>query len=360
MANIDSDVTVNVYSGGSAVSAQGFNLLVVSSGVTFPGEYVREYTDTQGMLDDTYVDDGTYDAVSTYFFGQDVHPQKVKIGKVTDFSSLSTDLDAIKTEDDDFYYVVCLDYDQVDATNTACAAWCAANDRMAGIQSSSSDILANTPGNVFGAIKALNNGSTYMVYHDDDHLFAALAWAAYKTALDPDDGSTTWDKIELTGVDASEGAATVMTAAEYANVLANGGNSVVLFKKKAVMSPGKLADGTFIDAKISRDWAKARIGEAVAQLFIDASARNEKIPYNSVGIAQIEQVVAKTLANGAPPKMPKKNSHFDEGSIWTKAPSMDDVTTAQVAARQLPAVRAGADISGAIQSVTFNIYLPEA
>jgi hypothetical protein len=132
------------------------------------------------------------------------------------------------------------------------------------------------------------------------------------------------------------------------------------FKGSAVFSPGKLADGSFSDTRISKDWVAARMAERVSQVLLNASAQNRKVPFNAIGLALMEGELKDQLDSGAPPRMDPMVAHFDPGTVWTSVPSMDDVSAQDKANRTMPAIQGGAVLSGAGQSVTFNIYLPDA
>jgi hypothetical protein len=356
VANIDTNVTVNVYSEAAGVTYADYtNICLLSTGATFAGPLVKEYTSQTAVAADVELNAATILAAS-FFFAQPNHPKTLRIAKITAYTAFETELPVILASFPEIKAVATLD--RTKANLLELAATCATYKILCAIQSKDVDILTNVAGNTFVTIKALSNGYGFGIFHDDDAVAADLAWlAAALGGGGPDIRSFPSAYMTLVGVDVSQGAAALMTAAELTAIQTAGGNTYTSFKGLPVCYPGKLFNGDFIDERITASWVGSRIEEAVAQHLVDAAAAKRKVPMNDVGIAEIEGVVREVLERGAPPRMDARQSHFTQNSIGVTVPSQDDITTAQKASRTLPALTAWAEKAGAASIITINVYL---
>jgi hypothetical protein len=356
MANIDTNVTVNVYSGAAGVNYADYtNICLLSTGATYAGALVHEYTSQAQVAADAEVDAAT-ELAASFFFAQPNHPKTLRIAKITAYTAFETELPillaafpAIKA--------VCT-CDRTKANLIELAATCATYKILFAIQSSDADILTNVAANTFITIKALLNDYGFGIYHDTNAHAADLAWLASQLGGGgPDVRSFPSEYMQLTGVDQSQGAAAVMTNTELAAIIAAGGNTYCDFKGLSVCWPGKTFAGNFIDERITASWVGSRIDEAVAQRRVNAAAAKRKIPMNDVGIAEVAGVAAEVMERGAPPRMDEAQAHFNRDSIVSVSPSATDITAANKAARTLPAFTISATKAGSADVFTFNVYL---
>jgi hypothetical protein len=352
----NSDIVVNVYGDGARPATRNLTMIcIASTGATFDatGE-VRSYGGPGELDVDTDLSAALI-AFAKQFFAQPVHPPTLKISMVSAYTAFETDLALAVAYDPDIFAFVTDDRTKANLAEFATA--CVTVDRIGVIQCGDAEIYAGTTGNAIEVLKAANNGRVFGVYHDDDLVAADLCWLAYKLGLSPDDGSTTFDKVALTGVDLAEGASGPLTAAEYAAIKADNGNSIITFGGIAVARSGLLGNGDFIDAAISRMWAKIRMKEALTARALLLSAQNRKFPYDETGIAELRGVGLEVLQRGEPPRMQPSAAHFVQGSTFVNAPDLTKISAAVKATRVLPAFTAGGVLSGSIETVTWNVYL---
>lgn len=355
----NSDIIVNVYGDGARPATRNLTMIcLASAAATFDavGE-VRSYGGP-GELD---ADTDLTAALRTHakqFFAQPVHPPTLKIASLSatlPYTHFETELALILAYDPDIFAFVTDDRTKANLAEFATA--CVTVDRLGAIQCGDAEIYAGTTGNAIEALKAANNGRVFGVYHDDDLVAADLCWLAYKLGLSPDDGSTTFDKVALTGVDLAEGAAGALTSAEYNLIKDDNGNSIITFGGVAVARSGLLGNGDFIDAAISRMWAKIRLKEAIIARALLLSAQNRKFPYDETGIAELRGVGLEVLQRGEPPRMQASAAHFVQGSTFVNSPDLSKISAAVKATRALPAFTAGGILSGSIETTTWNVYL---
>jgi hypothetical protein len=357
MDTANTDVVVNVYTDGAKSQRRNLtNICVCSDGATFDND-VGTYASSGELDDDSAHLDAACIAFCKQFFAQDLHPPQLKIGKCTNYTSFETRLAALIDADPDIFAFVC--EDRTKANLAEFGAACTSVDRIGLIQCGDAEILAGTGGNALNVLKTTLNSRVAGIYHDDDLVAADLAWLAYKLALSPDDGSCSFDKAALNGIDLAIGASVPITSTEWGFVLADNGNSCVQFGGVPVMRKGTLGNGQFIDQAISRMWAKIRVYEAIVDALLAKSARNENFAYNEHGIAELQGVALRTLQLGEPPQMQPGRAHFNKGSCFVNAPNYATISAAVKATRALPAFTCGAQFAGSIQSCTFNIYLAE-
>jgi hypothetical protein len=358
MDTTTTDIIVNVYGSGAAASRANLtNICLVSTGSTHTALEVNSYYSYQDVLADTLIDAPTR-AIAAQFFALPVHPPVLKIAAMADYTTFETSLAAILQADPDIFAFVTPDRTKANLIEFAAA--CATVHRLGLVQAKDAAIYLGTAANLALTIQAALNPFCGCVYHDDDACAVDLAALGYKLALSPDDGSCNFDKTALVGQDLAAGVAGPLNATEWGFITTADANSIVNFGGVPVFRPGTLGSGDFIDTAISKLWAETRLREALAQRFISAAAANEKIPYNAWGIAQLEGVARKTLELGCPPNMRPQAAHFNPGSVYVTAPTEAAQTAALKLTRVLPAFTCGAVLSGAIQSVTFNVFLPTA
>jgi len=346
----DNDITVNIFGDAQGVRRASFGLIMHSTEDVEAGftELYRIYESPSAAQQDADLSAGAKTAVANFFSqpsGQ--RPRKVGIAAVT-YASLGTDLDAllaaVSGTEDVFYGVTC--EDRTKATQLLLAAWTLANaPSLSVLQSLDSDILAGTAGNLFETVNGLTNGRSAGIWHDTDAEHADLAWIAQILGPDPDNqASVAYDKT-LAAVGSVD-----VTAAEKTTVLGYGGNLHLTLKSVNATGPGTLFSGTtdFIDELITKDWFQARLEEGLAQLKLDMSQRNSKIPYTNEGLVMIQNVIEGVFARGV------SAGHFLAGSLVVDRPDISDISSAVIASR-IATMGATVTSAGGIKDITLNI-----
>jgi hypothetical protein len=343
-ASWNPDVTVNVLSNAQAVERASFGIAAICTAELEAGftETYRLYESNSDAQEDKDLKDDAKAAVAA-FYSQTLHPKSVAVVKVV-YATLATSLDAYLAAvpaADEAYCYFCDDFTL--AYQNALADWCLANSKLAAIQSEDAAILDDTAGNLFEILYDDDaNGRAFGYYHDATE-YAALAQAAVGLSADPDQTASVWYDKTLTGITPE-----VITTAQKAAVLSNKGNLVLRLMGVSATGHGTLFDGNYIDTLISKDWLKARIGEAVAQLKLDLSNRNQKIPYTNAGLAMIEAVIRGVCKRG------ERIGHFAEGSTVITVPDISDVDPADIIARACT-IPVTVTLSGGILTCTINV-----
>lgn len=336
-------VIVNISSSPGAVTRQGFGIPAhatedVGAGFT---ERIRFYTTNTAAQEDTDLDPAAKVAAAT-FFSQEPRPPILAIVRVA-YATLGADLDEVRAENDSWYGLDLQSRVKVDIL--AAALWTEANEKLFLGQTSDADVLAATPGNVMETLKGLAYKRTACIYHATDTANAALAWFTKKLAADPDVQVTMWKAATLSGITPD-----VITDTEKTNVLDENGNVYLTMGGIGGTGEGTLADGNFIDTRISKDWFKARLQERTTQLVLDLSNTNRKIAYDSEGIATVENILRSQAQTG------ERLKHFRADATTYQIPLLEDIDPADITARELT-LGATVILAGAIQKVIFNIVV---
>lgn len=341
-ANWDFEVTVNVYNDAQPVRRRNFGLLMwatedVEAGFTNLYELYNSNSEVQ--LDDKL--SATTKAAGAAFYSQTVHPRQWGVAKVT-YASLGTDLTTLAAAFGGFYGVACAD--RTNTTQNALADWTLANDRLAIVQSSDSDILAGTALNLFETLNGDNNGRAAGIWADDNTEYQDAGWAAMGLSPDMDTQSSVWYDRVLSGFTAAD-----VTTAQQTTVTGYGGNLFLDFYGVDKTSPGTLFTLDFIDNLVINDWFRARAEEAIAQLKLDQVAQNSKIPYTNRGLAMIEDRIRSVYNTGV------AAGHFSpDEPLVMDVPDISEVSAADITARQAT-LSATIIRAGAIKDITLNV-----
>lgn len=347
-ATFDINAVVNILSGAPAVEGAVFNVpLTVHNDVTFTAALVRSFTSSADANADSEMSAASKAAVAAAF-QQEPRIGLVKVGKATDvttpYDDLDADLDAILAEDSGWYG---LNVDTRDeASILDAAAWTEANDRLYAAQTSDAPVLVATAGNVLEDLQGFGYDRTMSLWHAEDLEHASMAWLAHRLVHDPDLTSTIWVYAGLTGVLLQD-----LTTTEAGNVEGQNGNWFGTFKGLRVIGKeGILASGNFIDTRITKDWFKQRGEERLAQALADQVARGSKHPFEDEGINALVGEIRGLAEKG------ERLNHFRAGSTVIQQPLVEDIDTADVAARQLN-ISGETILAGAVQKTTFNFAI---
>lgn len=248
-----------------------------------------------------------------------------------------TELDECLAEDSGWYGLF-IDPAIDDDISELVAAWADSNKRLFIAQSSDVGILAATTTDIAAHLKAQSRRHAAVCYHSDEDEFLAGAWLAMVLAADPDEQATIWAYKTLSGI-----ASDAMTSTQKTNALGKNANVYLPFYGTPATWPGRAGDGQPLDIVVTLDWVDARISEAAAQLFLNYSAQNLKIPYTDKGIVLLENTVRDVLGRG------ERVGHFTPGSVTVNSPSASEVAAVDKAARHL-SMNWIAEASGAIET----------
>lgn len=253
----------------------------------------------------------------------------------------STELDAMLANDDTWYAFTIDSHAKADIL--AAAAWAETNKKLFLGQTSDADALTG-PNDVLEDLNDLSYLQSGCCWHSRNDRFFAFSWIAKTLAADPDEKTTIWAYKTIAGIESDKDN---VSTTEKTYILSKEGNVYLPFFGTPVAGMGRVAIGHPIDIIITLNWTEARVAEAIAQLFVDASNRNEKVPFTDVGITMVQAVVEDVMKTG------ERVEHFTPESTVVTVPALDEVLPADKAARLLRLSFTG-ELAGAIEKATVN------
>lgn len=325
-------VSVTITRQTKAVSQKGFGMPLILS--TEQAQAYKEYAGDEALasIGTDYGEASETYKVAASILGQTPRPEKVAVyGFVyggTTPAELSTELNTLQLEHDDWFYLVATE--QGDPEITELSTWVKAQEKLY-FASTSVTTLAAT----------LQNQNAIILVHDKPEQYPAEAWAGYGAPQEV--GSFTWTFKTLNGI--TPALYDVTTIAEIED---NNASAYIKEGGVNITSKGVTTSGDYIDIMQSQYYLKARMIENVFGLL----ARSPKVPFTDAGISLIVAEVEKTLKDG-----------FNNGIIADEdgkplfevsAPTRSEVSTNDKANRTLPDVNWTATIAGAVESVKIN------
>lgn len=299
LVNTIFNIVVNL--GAPGVTRQGFGtILIIGPNAAF-SERIRFYESAAELLAD--VDAGIDDTDPEYLAAAVIEANGVRrfaVGKkLVGDADYGVALDAIVAESNDFYAIVCTSRTEADID--AIAAKLATHKKLFFAQTADADVITSATNDVASELKDASNARIVVCYHTTaaERFDAGIA-AAFLRA-DPDRTSTTATAKQLSGV-----AIDKLTSTARGYALAKNVSIYEEVKGLGWTFPGKVAAGFWADEILIRDWYEARIGEDLAQLLADVSARDSKVPGNARGAAAVENVFRKRHSLGV------GSGHFDD------------------------------------------------
>lgn len=210
----------------------------------------------------------------------------------TDATTPSSALDTLLAADGDWYAL---------ATELkgagwqdAVDGWCETNKRYFWAQTSDARLLTNDAAGIAAIVKAATQDYTSVIHHDDDAEECALLGLCRWLSFSPDLGATSPTKMQLKGITINED----LTTSLAANLDDDYVGYYHKLKGTPCLSAIRTGSGMLAKTRLLIDWLDARIGEAVARLFLNAAAKGRPIPYTDAGFAQVALVVQKVLDDG--------------------------------------------------------------
>jgi len=210
------------------------------------------------------------------------------ISPLSSISAVSSDLNAIKDEDNGWYGLVMTERSkqvQIDA-----AEWTESNDKLFITATSEADAL--NPAVADDLISTLKNSRyfrTAVIYHTNANSeYPDAAWAARVFTIQP--GAETWALKSLASITPSN-----LTSTQKQTILNKGGNTFEYYQAQITLTnPGKVSAGEWIDVIRFRDWLKDTIQVNMVQLMIN----RDKVPYTDQGIQLLVNNLRKSLQEG--------------------------------------------------------------
>ena len=297
--NLNTVVDVIVEVSPASAPREEFNqmLIVGNSKLISPDELViptseriRQYTDTDSMLSDGFVDTDPEYLAAQIYFGQTPAPQIVWIGCCDTYNSetIVESVEACRAANADWYQVNvdCLTPADSDLKSVAAYIESATPSSLLAYTTSSSDVL--TPSittDIMGYLKALSYERSIGQYSTTLYAIAAimgyangqntgLANSAY-TLFAKQEKSVIVESLTYNQKQIIEG--------KNGNVYVNYANYYNWFE------PGKMANGYFYDQVVNRDMLVNNLQLSVADLL----NQNPKIPQTEAGATMIHNALSQ-------------------------------------------------------------------
>lgn len=259
---------------------------------------------------------------------------------------LSTDLAAAAAESS-AWYAFTLE-SRIDAHQLAAAVWAEASGTRFFMGQASTEGIneAAVTTDIASVLKAAYYQRSSFVYYSDDTKWTALAWLATKLEANPDTTTTNWPYATLESI-----AADTITATQKAALEGKNCNMYSTLLGRAATWQGITCSGDPIDKRLSLDWTKARLQEQAANLLLQESNANRKIPYTDAGIQQVVSALNQVGAVG------EGAGHFVPGS-WqaVNVPTAASIASATKALRTL-SLEFEATLAGAIEKLNISVSL---
>ena len=157
-------------------------------------------------------------------------------------------------------------------------------------------------------------------------------------------GSFTYKNLVLTGIEPDD-----LTAAQVENIHKSGGICIIKKAGDVVTSEGKTTDGEYIDIVDSKDYIINNIVYQGQKLLNNS----RKLPFDNVGISQLENVVTGVLADAYANGIIATNED-GTAAYSTSFATRAEVTDSDRAARTYNGGKFTFDLAGAIHNATIN------
>jgi hypothetical protein len=265
---------------------------------------------------------------------------------------VSGDLDTILAADDGWYGIV----SEYKGTGWALevATFAEANAKLFMAQTASQLDLDGDALALGAQLNALSRDYTANCYHHDSAEEFAYAWAVRKLGVDPDTASTDWAWATLSGITPSP-----LTITQADNLEAVNSNYYNQARGRPAAWRGTVASGLTLDNRVSIDWLTDRLQEVNTQLLLDASAREEKIPYTDDGFSQVRAVNLQQMETAVAAGHVARQADETTGAVTSPVvtvPRRVNVSPSDEAARRVP-VTINALVAGSVQRVATTVYL---
>lgn len=229
------------------------------------------------------------------------------------------------------------------AVVTAVAAWAEANGKVYGAQITNAAELT-VSGTIGAALKAAAYDRTFATYHRPAYASERIDAAWIALMLTYSAGRANWRGKTLRGVTSDALSATQIGFLEGDNI-----NYYDTVADRNVTMQGKLASGEWIDIIHGRDSLVTDLQNEIATITLNAP----KLPYVQAGIDSIVAAgkgILEKYASGVYP-------FLRPGTIDGSGPDIDDVSSADLAARELNDVIWTAEYAGAINTTNMQLTL---
>lgn len=250
---------------------------------------------------------------------------------------IATDLAAIIAADESWYGLVVTN--PAKACQTAAATWCETNRKLLGITSGDTDNRDGTAGSIMATIKTAAQAHSFCFYSASPQKFVAAGVMGRMFPLNA--GAGTWALKTVANAPAD-----VLSDTHKTNIQNAYGAWYCEQNGVNITFPGKTGSGEWIDITHGIDAIKAAIQEDA----FGVQVNNEKIGYTDKDLVQYENVIRGVLQLYAD----DQHNFVIADSIVVTLPKASSISAADKAARTLSGVGFGADLQGAVHTLTIQ------
>jgi hypothetical protein len=249
---------------------------------------------------------------------------------------IATDLAAIKAAINDWYCFLLTSAGTAEVK--AAAGWAESNSKIY-VQASPETAIVNvalsSATDVATYLKGRSEFRTAILFHARHSEFADAAWMGARLTFDA--GSETWKFVTLAGISSDR-----LTDTRLSNALAKNANVYSDYGGGSITVEGKDAAGEFIDVIRGRDWQQADMQVELYNAVVAATQTTGKLPFTDQGIGTLEGCIRASLQRGV------KRKFLAEGSVNVTVPKVDDISTADRAARKVTGIAWSAKLASAV------------
>jgi hypothetical protein len=335
------DIQINISAGTLGLTEQVFRPLIIGSagtaatGVTIASQLTDLTAAGYLTTDEEYL-------MASAVFAQSPHCEDIAVYRKSNSDSYSVALAALVETFNEFYGVL---IESRDVADLALAGdWCNSNKKF--FWGCSADPAALSGRSV--------DREAYLIHNNDSTDYPECAWAGKELAKIP--GSSTFKWKRLNGQSAS-----TFTLTQLNTIRTNHGQALQEQAGVTFVNEGKCTSGEFIDIILGQDWVEDQMRTGLPSLFL----KNDKIPMDNRGIAQVEGVIRDVLKragdNGivaAAVTDDDKLLSDDKVYMFTvQVPDRADISVNDRANRELNGVKFMYTTAGAIHIVTVTGYI---
>jgi len=335
------DLNIQISLATRPLTIQGFSKLLILGKRTDPDALIGhygEYADLASMVSAGFTADDDEYKMAALIFAQSPRPETIAVHVHDDAVDIDDALDALLGSHSDWYGLLITS--RLAADLHTAGDWCMGNEKLfVGCTASAA------------ALSGRNNQREAYLIHDSAEDFPEAAWAGI--CFPREIGSITWKWKSPTGVTASGFTLTELTAIRD-------GNGQTLSERSGVVyaDEGITTGGEFIDVIMSRDYIKARLGEALFALNI----RSDKIPFDNTGAAMMESAIRDVLRQAgkqgiiakAVSEADKKLSDEGEYMYTVTIPARSEVPANDRAARKWTGIEFTFVLAGAVHATEIS------
>lgn len=220
---------------------------------------------------------------------QEFPPRTIKLGRKASGESWTDAINAVLTEDSDWYGLAAETRLEADINAIATVIEASSNKIYIAATADAGVPDSATTDDVGSDNKDAARRRTGVIYLTNAAtLYPDAAWLGEQLPKDP--GSSSWKFKTLNGITVDTG----LTAAQRTTLRNKRVNFYNVVAGRNITQEGIMGDGNYIDIIRGVDWMSQRMEEDIFKALVDA----EKVPYTNAGLAVIEAVMRKRLDIG--------------------------------------------------------------